>query len=180
MGDGLVVRESQGLSSLFGRPGAILEDHPQLPDLRDDVALTRLVPGEPVVKASEGAWLEVGAALLAIVPSGQEGSVDKQRKTLDDPMAGPRKKVEAVMHLFGRQDLFAHISNSSGVRPQDLRLVQVWSDSVRDSRNTIHFGVSPSMPNTYEKVAAHLIGAASYMKTLYAVKAAAEASAAAP
>jgi hypothetical protein len=51
----------------------------------------------------------------------------------------------------------------------------VWSDAVRDSRNTIHFGVAPTTPNTYEKVAALLLGAVPNVRVLYQVKNAADA-----
>ena len=91
-------------------------------------------------------------------------------------MMGTYRKIEAVLTVFDRQDLFKPLSEVSGIKLKELRAVAVWSDSVRDSRNTIHFGVSPSTPNTYEKVAALMIGAAPSMKTLYRLKEFADAS----
>jgi len=125
-------------------------------------------------KASEGAWLELGASLLAYVPSNQQSIFSKQRAVLEDPMMGTFRKMEAVLTVFDRQDIFGPISVLSGIKPKELRTVVVWGDSVRDSRNTIHFGVSPATPNTYEKVAALLIGAAPNVKILYRVKEAAD------
>lgn len=126
-------------------------------------------------KASEGAWLELGAALLVYVPSSQQSIFSKQRAVLEDPMMGTFRKMEAVLTVFDRQDIFGPVSVLSGIKPKELRTVVVWSDSVRDSRNTIHFGVSPATPNTYEKVAALLIGAAPNVKILYSLKEAADA-----
>jgi hypothetical protein len=126
-------------------------------------------------KASEGAWLELGAALLAFVPSSKQSIFTKQRAVLEDPMMGTFRKMEAVLTVFDRQDIFGPVSVLSGIKPKELRTVVVWSDSVRDSRNTIHFGVSPATPNTYEKVAALLIGAAPNVKILYSLKEAADA-----
>lgn len=126
-------------------------------------------------KASEGAWLELGASLVALVPSGEESKYAKQRSILEDPMMGTYRKIEAVLTMFDHQELFGQVSKSSGVRLQELRSVAVWSDVVRDSRNTIHFGVAPTTPNTYEKLAALLLGAVTNVRTLYRVKDSADA-----
>jgi hypothetical protein len=128
-------------------------------------------------KASEGAWLELGASLLRIVPPTEEQKFSKQRNALEDPMMGPLRKVEAVITIYDHQELFGSIAKVSGVRLQELRTVAIWSDAVRDSRNTIHFGVAPTTPNTYEKVAALLIGAVPHIRILYRIKEAADASA---
>ncbi len=90
-------------------------------------------------------------------------------------MMGTFRKIEAILTVFDRQDIFGPVATLSGIKPKELRTVSVWSDSVRDSRNTIHFGVSPAMPNTYEKVAALLIGTVPNVKILYRLKEAADA-----
>ena len=126
-------------------------------------------------KASEGAWLELGASLLGYVPDNEQSIFSKQRVVLEDPMMGTFRKIEAVFALFDRQDIFNRLAIVSGIKPRELRAVAVWSDSVRDSRNTIHFGVSPATPNTYEKVAALLIGTAPNVRILYRLKMAADA-----
>ncbi len=127
-------------------------------------------------KASEGAWLELGASLVRLVPATDEQKYSKQRNALEDPMMGPLRKVEAVLAIYDHQELFGPITKASGVKLQELRTVAVWSDAVRDSRNTIHFGVTPTTPNTYEKVAALLIGAVPHIRILYRVKEAADVS----
>lgn len=128
-------------------------------------------------KASEGAWLELGASLLGVVSSSRQQTVAKQRQKLEDPMTGTSKKIEAVLQIFGHQDILGQLADSSGIGLQELRSVNVWSDAVRDSRNTIHFGVTPATPNTYEKLAALLVGAVPHMRVLYKLKEAADASA---
>jgi hypothetical protein len=125
-------------------------------------------------KASEGAWLELGASLLASLPTGQETKFAKQKAVLEDPMIGTFKKIEAVIAIYEHQDVFRPIVQASGIRLQELRSVAVWSDAVRDSRNTIHFGVSAAIPNTYEKLAALLIGAVANVRILYRLKKAAD------
>ena len=60
---------------------------------------------------------------------------------LEDPMIGTFKKIEAVLAIYDHQDVFRPVAQASGIRLQELRSVAVWSDAVRDSRNTIHFGV---------------------------------------
>jgi hypothetical protein len=126
-------------------------------------------------KASEGAWLELGISLINKVPPEELKSVGKQRATLEDSQAGTMKKIQAVLTLYDRSDIFNTLAASSGIRRQELAFASDWSDLVRDSRNTIHFGVSPATPNTYEKVAALLLGVAPHMRVLYTVKTAADA-----
>ncbi|MCL5278936.1 MAG: hypothetical protein M1376_03400 [Planctomycetes bacterium] len=121
-------------------------------------------------KASEGAWLELGASLLAAVPAGQESIFRKQKDVLEDPMVGTFRKIEAVLAIYGHQDVFQSVALASGIRPQELRPVTVWSDAVRDARNTIHFGISAATPNTYEKLSALLIGAVPNVRVLYRLK----------
>jgi hypothetical protein len=125
-------------------------------------------------KASEGAWLELGASLLASVPAGQESRFGKQKAVLEDPMIGTFRKIQAVLAIYDPQDVFRSVEQASGIKLQELRSVAVWSDAVRDSRNTIHFGVAAATPNTYEKIAALLIGAVSNVRVLYRLKEAAD------
>ena len=124
-------------------------------------------------KASEGAWIELGAALMKAVPSAKKASVEKQRKILDNPREGAAKKMDAVVQLFEKQDIFEPLARSSGVSLDELRSVWEWSDPVRDSRNTIHFGVDPVTPNTHEKIAVLLLAAIPNMLTLYRLREAA-------
>lgn len=126
-------------------------------------------------KASEGSWLELGAAFLKAIPEGQSGKFARQKSALEDPMLGVFRKIEAVMTMYEHQEIFSSVTKSSGIRLQELRSVAVWSDAVRDSRNTIHFGVEPAVPNTYEKLATLLIAAVPNVRILYTLKEAADA-----
>jgi len=123
-------------------------------------------------KASEGAWLDLAAALFAFIGSTAGAKYTKQHATLDDPMQGPQKKIEAVLTIFNHQEDFGVLVGKSGIKPADLRSAAIWSDTVRDSRNTIHFGVSPATPNTYEKVTVLLLASVPNIRLLYQLKAA--------
>jgi hypothetical protein len=123
-------------------------------------------------KASEGAWLELGEALILVLSPSDILQVRKQKDYLESPTYGIGKKIEAVISLFERQDFYAHISKNSGISLQELRTAASWSDTVRDSRNTIHFSVKPSVPNSYEKVAALILGAVPHLRIIYRVIAA--------
>jgi len=125
-------------------------------------------------KACEGAWLELGASLLRVIPSAESNAFAKQVDVLEDYNAGPARKIAAVLAIFDRQDVFKQFSITSGVRGQDLRDVSNWSDAVRDSRNTVHFGVTAATPNTYEKVATLLLSTAKNFQILYRLKRAAD------
>ena len=126
-------------------------------------------------KASESAWTELGASLVAAVPTPDSAGIKKQRDILEDPMIGTMKKIGAVIQLYGRQDLFAGIAISTGINPAELQKLTLWSDLVRDSRNTIHFGVQASTPNTRDKVAELLLAAPQRLRILYSLKNAADA-----
>lgn len=125
-------------------------------------------------KASEGAWLELGSALIQALSPNNTKSVKKQKEELENPVFGIGKKIATVITLYERQDLFAAIAERSGISIRELRTAADWSDTIRDSRNTIHFGVEPSVPNSYEKVAALLLGAVPYLRTIYKIKAVCE------
>jgi len=127
-------------------------------------------------RASEGAWLELGASLLTLVPESDKAKYSKQRSTLEDSTTGVQKKIEAVLTVFAHQELFEPAAKEAGIKVQDLRAIAAWSDTVRDSRNTIHFGVTPATPNTYEKVAVLLLGAVPNVGSLYRLKDAVDAA----
>ena len=126
-------------------------------------------------KASEGAWIELGLELTNAVPPGAPIKPDKVREKLEDPFVGVGKKIAETLKLYERSDILAHIHSKSGVKVQDLRNAVIWADAVRESRNSVHYGVEPSMPNTYEKVAALLISAVPHLRLLYRIIAAVDA-----
>lgn len=91
-------------------------------------------------------------------------------------MLGPMKKVAAVIQLYEHQEIFEPVLRASEVKLPELRAIANWTDAVRDSRNTIHFGVEAAVPNTYEKLGVLLLGAVPNVRTLYRIKAAADAA----
>ena len=76
--------------------------------------------------------------------------------------------------MYERKDCFPTVATKCGIRPAELRQVEHWSDTLRDSRNTIHFGVAAATPNTYEKVAVLLLASVLNLRALYAIKDAAD------
>ena len=125
-------------------------------------------------RASEGAWIELGLRLCAITPPTAPIKVNKIKEKLEDPFVGVGKKILETVKLYQRRDIFDNIHKMSGVKPQDLNNAMVWADAVRESRNSVHYGAEPSMPNTYEKIAALLIGGVPHLRLLYRIRAAAK------
>jgi len=123
-------------------------------------------------RASEGAWIELGLALCAVAPSTAPINVKKVKERLEDPFVGIGKKILETAQLYQRADIFNSLHKACGVKPQDLNNVIVWADAVRESRNSVHYGAEPSMPNTYEKIAALLIGGVPHLRLLYRIRAA--------
>jgi hypothetical protein len=120
-------------------------------------------------RASEAAWIEAGLALAASVPTGSSIDAAKITDQLQDSFLGIGKKIKITLDLYSRQDIFGDTSKASGVKVQDLKNCVVWADCVRESRNSIHYGAEPAMPNSYEKVASLLIGAVPHIRLLTAL-----------
>lgn len=125
-------------------------------------------------RASEGAWIELGLRLCVITPPTAHIKANKIKEKLEDPFVGIGKKILETVKLYQRKDIFDNIHKVSGVKPQDLNNAMVWADAVRESRNSVHYGVEPLMPNTYEKIAALLIGGVPHLRLLYGIRAAAK------
>ena len=113
-------------------------------------------------KALEEAWIDVGVALYEALP----GDQTKKIEDLTDPQTSIYKVLRTVLKLYEHSAL-DDIRRASGVR--NLNDALMWSDTVRDSRNVVHAGSTPSTPNTYEKVAALLLGAVPRTGELYRV-----------
>jgi hypothetical protein len=130
-----------------------------------------------LAKASEGAWLELGDSLLKAA-SDKTGlkteSREKIKVALDDPHKSILAKMEEILKLYNRQDIFKEIAEKSGVNYRSLEEVFIWSNVLCDSRNAVHYGADPATQNTYEKVAALLLGAVPNIRILYAIRCSAE------
>lgn len=120
-------------------------------------------------KASEGAWIELGLDLSKSIPQSAPIKAEKVRDKFEDPFIGIGKKIVEILKLYERTDIFSDLQSKSGVKVQDLRNAVIWSDAVRESRNSVHYGVKPSMPNSYEKVAALLIGAVPHLRLIFRI-----------
>jgi hypothetical protein len=125
-------------------------------------------------RASEGAWIELGLKLCTVVPETAKIKVEKIREKLEDPFIGVGKKIQETAQLYQRSDIFENVYKASGIKPQNLKNEMIWADAVRESRNSLHYGAVSAIPNTYEKVAALLIGAVPHFRLLYRVRAAAK------
>jgi hypothetical protein len=127
--------------------------------------------------ASEGSWIELGLSLLKACP-GKPGLTSdtrrKKRSELTDHYTSVLKKMEIVAELYGRRDVYREVAARSGYSHRSLAEVLNWSNVLRDARNAIHYGTRPASPNTYEKVAALLLGAAQNLRIIYSIVGAAE------
>ena len=113
-------------------------------------------------RATEGAWIEAGMRLASHNSSGAE-----LEKFLLNQFKGIGEKIGRIRKFFNNTD--QAFRTTLGVSTQDLETVAAWSDLVRDSRNSIHYGAVPSMPNTYEKIATLLLGAVTHFRLLYKI-----------
>ena len=119
-------------------------------------------------KASEEAWIDVGVALYEALSGAQTTKIE----ALTSPQTSIYKALRTVAKVYEEHSALEDVRRDSGVKSRGLKNlndVLMWSDVVRDSRNVVHAGNSPSTPNTYEKVAALLLGAVPRMRELYRV-----------
>lgn len=146
--------------------------HPEIEDaLKDAVRCFRADLFTPclamLAKATEGAWVELGLYLINSIPEKEQGKVKKQLEGITDEYSSFTKKINSVLELFERQDLFCDISKISKVKLQDIRNASLWADCVRESRNVVHYGYEASLPNNFEKVSTVLLGVPSHFKLIY-------------
>jgi hypothetical protein len=120
-------------------------------------------------RASEGAWIELGLALAKAIPEGVHFNGVKLQNEMEDKFLSISKKISKVLKAYEQKDVFSDIYKACGYKPSDLKSIVVWADAVRESRNSIHYGVEPAMSNSYEKVAALLIGAVPNFRVIYSI-----------
>lgn len=120
-------------------------------------------------KAVEGAWTELGIALYKYA-EGQINDMEKLIEKLQNETHYMKRIQSVVRHFGSREDIYRPLVRESGITLHILQEISFWSDVVRDARNAIHFGVTPIIPNTYEKLAVLLMSAASHLKTIYMFK----------
>jgi hypothetical protein len=108
--------------------------------------------------ASEGAWIELGRALISRHPT--ESICTSTERTLESDVTSMRRIIRDITEaLYARQDLFGTYARASGVSLDRLREIAIWSHTVREARNVLHWGAGPTATTTYEGVAVLLMSA---------------------
>lgn len=129
-----------------------------------------------LARASEGAWTELGLALLNFLKAAPEHSQlpperrENMRQTIEGTDASVVRKMRTVLELYKIGGLFAQVQKESRSSAADLEGVYIWSDAVRTSRNAVHYGVEPAMQNSYEKVGVLLLATAQHLRTIYSIR----------
>jgi hypothetical protein len=119
-------------------------------------------------RACEGTWTELGLSLARAAMDLGYSRAEKLREMLVAPKPGIAAKIDEVVKLYsGQKALFRGITEDSEIKLYELESARTWTDLVRESRNSIHYGTEASMSNSYEKVAVLLIAAVTHLKTLY-------------
>ena len=132
---------------------------------RDAVQCLRAQLFRPAVtmlgKAMEGAWVEFGLSTAAALND------DALNKFIVDPHSSISKIITRTMAGYRELDNRRSGPNRLAIRPQYLENAVMWSNSVRESRNAIHFGARPTVANSYDKVAVLFIHGADSLNQLY-------------
>jgi len=122
-----------------------------------------------LTKAIEGAWGELGLALIGYLDESDRDKLKKQTEILTSDFSSIARIIRTVVDIYGRQDLFVELIQQSKVKLEDLKNAMIWADCVRESRNVVHYGNQSLIPNDFEKVATLLLGAPNHFKTLYRI-----------
>lgn len=124
-----------------------------------------------LARASEGAWIEMGRALLDSNYA-QQNINDKKRLKKRNQLLGRDTsitlKMDIVIKLYERP-IFTQVHNMSSPA-KFLRKVLIWSQELRDYRNAIHYERDSTSRITYDKVATLLLAAGSNIRTLYDIR----------
>jgi len=128
-------------------------------DLRECIACFRselyLASLTMLGRAVEGAWINLGHALSKAATN--EATKDSIRKLMNNENQSLSKKMNTVLSSYKKKDEFQSVWEASGVYSRNLDEIHGWSDTVRDARNSIHWGATPVIPNNYEKIAIYLM-----------------------
>jgi hypothetical protein len=121
-------------------------------------------------KASEGIWIELGKTLIAALPASEQERYSRLRNDLDCGNVGFAKKLRDLLKFYEtRQQDFVSLGKQANVTLDDMRMMTAWSDTLRESRNIIHYAARAERTHTYETVTSTLLVAAKYFKDLYAL-----------
>jgi hypothetical protein len=121
--------------------------------------------------ASEGVWSETGAA-LALECSDSAKALQVSR-ALTSGTSGIGLLMNRIRELCEDPIQSGDILAKCGVSLADLRAAWTWSDTIRDARNVLHWGVQPALANGFDKVSALMLAAAHHLKTLWTIRTAA-------
>jgi hypothetical protein len=119
-------------------------------------------------RASEIAWIELGVALADAL------KLQELAKKMENPFAGVGDAMQGISEERDKgknKEALGDILKKSGYRWSALLNCMVWAQCVRESRNSIHYRTEPAMSNSYEKVAALMMGAVPHIKVLHTITA---------
>lgn len=120
-------------------------------------------------KAMEGAWIEMGCSITEASLQGIERKERIIQRLQDDSVSVPAK-VKQILDVYKNRDLCGDIIKETEISPSSMEGIVVWSNVLREARNAIHFGVKPTIPNSYEKVSVLLIDGAKNFSLMYRIK----------
>ena len=159
-------------ADLYLRDIGVPDMHPEvLESLRSAVQCFRVELYLPALamlaRAIEGAWLELGRALVDATPgrAGKDG--EAFAATMGEQELSLAKLITAVRTYYERKDLWKNIWARSGVQGFHIVGAAVWSDHVRVRRNVIHYDSSEQYPYNYETVGTLLLAATQHLRAIY-------------
>ncbi|MDP9381036.1 MAG: hypothetical protein M3Q29_12980 [Chloroflexota bacterium] len=162
-------------SDLYLRDIGVPDMHPEVDEslrsavqcFRGELYLPALVM---LARAVEGAWLELGRALVDATPShaGKEGV--EFAKAMSEQEISLARLIAAVRAYYERRDLWKDAWTRSGVPGVQINGAAIWSDHVRVRRNVIHYDNMERYPYTYETVATLLLAATQHLRVIYGAR----------
>ncbi len=120
--------------------------------------------------AAEGAWVELALSLGNAIPT--HFKVTKALDEVNGQRSMPRV-LKYMTELLEDKSLCGQILANARVTLSDVRAAATWTDTVRDSRNVLHWGVVPDITNSFEKASVLLISATPSLRTVWTVREAA-------
>lgn len=116
--------------------------------------------------AVEGAWVELGVALVSAAGKTNTG---QPGKAIQNDRTGIKDRIDAVCKLYER-DLYEELWNATEIKPRGLQEIAAWADVVRDSRNVLHWNATAKPNNSYSKVTTLLMAALSQLEKLHRIR----------
>jgi len=118
--------------------------------------------------AIEGVWIELAKALFHFDRS--NARLKKLNDGAVDPHTGIAMVVRDTTRVLEDRGIVGSLLRDTEVTLSRMRELAAWTNLVRESRNALHWGAEPTIPNDFQKAAIMMMTAAEAVSVLWRIR----------